>query len=61
MLKCKPIPMQIESNTKICAYKGRDLEDITMYRQLVGSLSYLALTKPDISSTDSVMIDTCKI
>ena len=28
--------------------KGKDLEDVTMYRQLIGSLIYLTLTRLDI-------------
>ena len=49
MLDCKPISMPMEMNAKLCAHEGKNLEDATMYRQLVGSLIYLTLTRPDIS------------
>jgi len=49
MLKCKPISAPMEPNTKICAHEGKVLEDATMYRQLMGTLIYLTLTRPDIS------------
>ncbi|CAA0831452.1 cysteine-rich RLK (RECEPTOR-like protein kinase) 8 [Striga hermonthica] len=49
MIDCKPLSTPIEANAKICAQYGKDLEDPTMYRQLVGSLIYLTLTRPDIS------------
>ncbi|KAF2297024.1 hypothetical protein GH714_014926 [Hevea brasiliensis] len=39
LLKCKTISMPIEPNAKMCAHEGKDLEDTTMYRQVVGSLS----------------------
>lgn len=45
----------MEPNAKICAYEGKDLEDATMCRQLVGNLIYLTLTRPDISYVVSVM------
>ena len=32
---------------KICAHEGKDLEDVTMYLQLVGSLIYVTLTRLD--------------
>ena len=48
-LNCKPISTPMEVNTKLCAHEGKDLEDATMYRTLVGSLIYLTLTRPDIS------------
>ncbi|KAE8688791.1 PLAC8 family protein [Hibiscus syriacus] len=35
--------------------EGKDLEDATMYRQLVGSLIYLTLIRPDISYAIGVM------
>ncbi|KAK3010923.1 hypothetical protein RJ639_011029 [Escallonia herrerae] len=55
MPRCKPISIPIEPNAKICAHVGKDLEDATMYRQLVGSLIYLTLTRPDISYAIGVM------
>lgn len=47
MLECKPIAIPIESNAKMCAHEGKDLEDVMMYRQLVGSLIYLTQTRPN--------------
>ncbi|KAL4378176.1 hypothetical protein GQ457_02G021320 [Hibiscus cannabinus] len=49
MLNCKPISTPMEPNVNIYAYEGKELEDATMNRQLVGSLIYLTLTMPDIS------------
>ncbi|XP_049382904.1 uncharacterized mitochondrial protein AtMg00810-like [Solanum stenotomum] len=39
----------------MCAHEGKDLEDVTMYRQLVGSLIYLTQTRPNISFAVGVM------
>jgi hypothetical protein len=39
----------LEVNTKYRCEEGDILSDPTMYRQLVGSLNYLAITWPDIS------------
>ncbi|KAE8684131.1 PLAC8 family protein [Hibiscus syriacus] len=36
MLECKSTSTPIEPNIKMCAHEGKDLEDATMYRQLVG-------------------------
>ncbi|CAL8099446.1 unnamed protein product [Prunus armeniaca] len=55
MLESKPISTPMEPNVKMCAYEGKDLEDATMYRQLVGSLIYLTLTRPNISYAVGVM------
>ncbi|KAH9726925.1 hypothetical protein KPL70_008466 [Citrus sinensis] len=55
MLECKPISTPMEPNAKMCAHEGKDLEDASMYRQLVGSLIYLTLTQPDISYAVGVM------
>jgi len=48
-MECKPISTPMDANVKLCAHEGNDLEDATMYRQLVGSLIYLTMTRPDIS------------
>ena len=55
MLDCKPIPTPIELNAKLRANEGKDLEGAIMYRQLVGSLIYLTLTRPDISNAVGLM------
>nr|XP_048330750.1 uncharacterized mitochondrial protein AtMg00810-like [Ziziphus jujuba var. spinosa] len=55
MLDCKPISTPMEVNAKLSAYEGKDSEDATMYQQLVGSLIYLTLTRPDISFADGVV------
>ncbi|XP_019066468.2 uncharacterized mitochondrial protein AtMg00810-like [Solanum lycopersicum] len=55
MLECKPIATPIEPNAKMCAHEGKDLEDVTMYRQLVSSLIYITQTRPDISFAVGVM------
>ncbi|KAE8669113.1 Detected protein of unknown function [Hibiscus syriacus] len=55
MLECKSISTPMEPNAKIYAHEGKDLEDTTMYRQLVGSPIYLTLTRPDISYAVGMM------
>ncbi|KAK3033276.1 hypothetical protein RJ639_034350 [Escallonia herrerae] len=55
MLNCKLILTSMEPNAKMCAYEGKDFEEATMYGQLVGSLIYLTLTRPDISYAVGVM------
>ena len=49
MLDCKPISTLMNPNVRLQEDKGKYLEDVIMYRQLVGSLVYLTLTRPDIS------------
>lgn len=56
MIKCKPISTLREANAKICAHKGRFLEDTRMYQQRVGSLICLILSRPDISYVVGVII-----
>jgi hypothetical protein len=53
LLDCKPISTPIEVNGKLCSAKDQDLENV--YRQLVGSLIYLTLTRPDIAYAVGVM------
>ena len=48
MIDCKPMSTHIDPNVRLQEDEGKDLEDVTMYRQLVGSLIYLTLTWPNI-------------
>jgi hypothetical protein len=41
----------LEHNTRLLATDGESLPDATLYRQLVSSLIYLTVTRPDISYT----------
>ncbi|XP_058101124.1 secreted RxLR effector protein 161-like [Magnolia sinica] len=49
MLECKPIATPMEANARICSEEGKDLEDATMYQQIVGSLIYFTLSRPNIA------------
>lgn len=49
MLDYKPFLTLMEMNIKMCAHGGKDINEATMYRKLVGSLIYLTLTRLDIS------------
>ncbi|TYK18913.1 putative mitochondrial protein [Cucumis melo var. makuwa] len=42
-------------------HEGKDLVDPTMYRQLISSLIYLTLTRPDISYSVGVKGQNCKL
>ncbi|XP_015166806.1 uncharacterized mitochondrial protein AtMg00810-like [Solanum tuberosum] len=55
MFNCKPISTPLEPNAKMCVHEGKDLGDMTMYRQLVGSLIYLTQTRPGVSFAIGVM------
>ena len=39
----------IEYNCRLNSHDGESLFDATLYKQLVGSLIYLTITRPDIS------------
>ena len=49
MIGCKPIFVPLEQNVKLSAEEGELLEDVTMYRRIVGSLIYMTITTPDLS------------
>ncbi|MCO5570544.1 hypothetical protein L7F22_024267 [Adiantum nelumboides] len=51
MADCKPISMPLDKNVKLRADEGQVLEDVTMYRQIVGSLIYLTISRLDLSYT----------
>nr|CAN78715.1 hypothetical protein VITISV_030863 [Vitis vinifera] len=49
MLDCKPVDIPMDPNVKLVRGQGEPLGDPGRYRQLVGKLNYLTITRPDIS------------
>eukprot|EP00253_Pinus_taeda_P026761 PITA_26761 len=49
MTECNPLTNPMEQNLKLTSIEGKEFEDSTKYRQLVGSLNYLTTARPDIS------------
>jgi hypothetical protein len=49
MSGCKPINVPLEKNCKLRADLGRRIENVNVYRSMVGSLIYLTITRPDLS------------
>eukprot|EP00253_Pinus_taeda_P032943 PITA_32943 len=48
MTECNPLTTPMEQNLKLTSIEGKEFEDATKYRQLIGSLNYLTTTRPDI-------------
>eukprot|EP00253_Pinus_taeda_P028105 PITA_28105 len=55
MTKCNPLTTPMEQNLKLTYIKGKEFEDATKYRQLVGSLNYLTTTRSDISCVVGIL------
>jgi hypothetical protein len=55
MLNCKPMATPIVTNLKKISvyFSDSDEIDLTLYRQLIGSLMYLVNTRPDIFYAES--------
>ena len=49
MTKCKPVTTPLDQNLKLDVESGTTECEPTFYRQLVGSLIYLTITRPDLS------------
>eukprot|EP00253_Pinus_taeda_P011730 PITA_11730 len=49
MTEFNPLSTPMEQNLKLTSIEGKEFEDATKYRQLVGSLNYLTTTRPNIS------------
>ena len=48
LLSAKPTEFPIEENHKLTLANGRLLKDATQYHRLVGKLTYLTITHPDL-------------
>ncbi|MCO5611912.1 hypothetical protein L7F22_066171 [Adiantum nelumboides] len=48
MTACKLVDTPLDQNVKLVD-DGHYIEDVTMYRKIVGSLIYLTITRPDLS------------
>eukprot|EP00253_Pinus_taeda_P029940 PITA_29940 len=55
MTECNPLSTPMEQNLKLTSIEGKEFEDATKYRQLVGSLIYLTTTRPDISFSVGIL------
>nr|XP_009795432.1 PREDICTED: uncharacterized protein LOC104242127 [Nicotiana sylvestris] len=55
MTGCRPVDIPMNSNSKLLPGQGEPFSDPARYRQLVGKLNYLTVTRPDISFSVSVM------
>lgn len=49
MLTAKPVTTPMATNPKLTLHSGEKLSDPTEFRSIVGSLQYLAFTRPDLS------------
>eukprot|EP00253_Pinus_taeda_P004420 PITA_04420 len=55
MAECNPLTTPLEQNLKLTSIEGKEFEDATKYRQLVGSLNYLTTTRPNISFSVGIL------
>eukprot|EP00253_Pinus_taeda_P034659 PITA_34659 len=55
MTECNPLTTPMEQNLKLTSIEGKEFEDATNYRQLIGSLNYLTTTRPNISSAIGIL------
>ena len=49
MLEAKPVSSPMATSTNLSAFEGDPIQDVTLYKSIVGALQYLALTRPDKS------------
>jgi hypothetical protein len=55
MTGCKPISIPFEQNVKLSANEGDLVEDTIMYKRIVGSLIYMTIIRPYLSSAIGVV------
>ena len=52
MTKCNPLSTPMEQNLKLTSIEGKEFEDATKYRQLVGSFNVMKPTHKKIEKID---------
>ncbi|XP_017182070.1 uncharacterized mitochondrial protein AtMg00810-like [Malus domestica] len=55
MTSCKPAPTPSKPHTQLLVSEGTPMEDLTLYKSVVGALQYLTFTRPDISHAVNVL------
>eukprot|EP00253_Pinus_taeda_P018651 PITA_18651 len=55
MNECNPLTTPMEQNLKLTFIEGKEFENATKYRQLVGSLNYITTTIPNISFSIGIL------
>ena len=55
MLACKPLSLPMNANAKYRPNIGEKIENVSMYRSIVGSLLYATITRLDILYTVGVL------
>jgi hypothetical protein len=48
MMECRAMSTPMETNMKLLVDTSSEIVDVTLYRQMIGSLMYLTNTRPDI-------------
>ena len=56
MLECKSMATPMDTNLKSLANESSELVDVTQYRQIILSLMYLKITRPDICFVVNTLI-----
>ena len=51
MLGCKPLQLPLDTNAKYHLDVGNKIQNVQMYRSIVGSLLYATITRPYITYT----------
>jgi len=49
LLRSKPVEFPVEENHKLAPAVGKDLDDPSHYRRLIGRHIYLTITRPKLS------------
>ena len=62
MTGCKPITSPLEVNGKLTQDGGELIDDVTMYRSMVGSLIYMTMTRPKTSVMQlGWLVSSCRL